>query len=1098
MRYKRILPLIVAIIFCSVQSQSQVTTSGMSGFVKGENGESLAGATVTAKHEPTGTVYTVVTKKAGEYNIANMNPGGPYTIMVTYVNYSSDKHEDVNLTLGENSRQDFQLSSKAKVLTGVTVETNRASQGKGGTETTITRDRIENIPSVGRNITDYLRSVPQAKLVSGSPPAEGAISIAGQNNRFNAFYIDGALNNDVFGLSATGTNGGQAQISPISIDAIDQIQVVISPYDASLSGFTGGGINAITRSGTNKTTGSVYFLYSDQNLYGKTPTGDKSNAIKLPDFKKQTYGFRIGGPIIKNKIFYFVNYEQQRDRSPQVFDTSKYVGTNRPGYIATLVDTFKTRFGYDPGGYIDNPATTSANKFTAKIDYKINDKNKFAITYRYSQGQKYVANASTPLFINFYNDGFSFPTTTNSISAELRSQFSHGASNRLLVTYTNVDDRRGYAGAPFPRVTIFDGPTADIVIGPDVSSVINLLKQKNSNLLDVFKFNVGRHNISVGTDDELNDVYNAFIQNAFGAYTYNSLSDFLTDAKPRTYTIGYSLLDAKTDINTKAAAAFKVLRLGAFINDEFRPNDRLTFNFGVRFDKSSFVTTPGVDTFTNNIAIPIYSQYYDLKGAKSGQKPNIPVSVSPRIGFSYRIPQEGVTIRGGAGVFTGRMPLVWPGGMYNNNGYAIGGFSATGTNPALNTIRFRPDPYGQWRAADVGITLNKGPLNLVSKNLQVPKVFRTSMAFDKQLGKGWSTTMEAFFTKNMVEVYYTNIGILPPTGTSIGPGSRNVYPSPDQIPVLPTPASITPYADFPILLSNLKTNTGFSYNYSLTIDKRFQKGLAFTLTYNYGDAEVVHEPTSSVNLSQWRFSQTVNGRNFIDRSKSDFSAGHRIFAYLSKKFTYLNRQLATTVSLVYTGQSGNPISYVYGGNAVRDDLGSSGNDLLYIPTASELQSQIFLTNTVGTGAAAVTYTPQQQRDALEAFIQNSKYLSKHRGEFAARNGDRLPFTNIVDLKIAQDFNIRISSTQRLQFQVTYDMFNFTNFLNRDWGRTYYMSFNNYPLISFAGYVAPTNLTPQYRFNPQLTQAQSSTFVSPYTSPSFSPRWSSLIGLRMNF
>ena len=1092
MSFKRILVFIVALLLTAGIVKAQVTTSSMSGSVSSDNVTNLPGATVIAIQESTGTQYKTVTRSGGQYNISNMNPGGPYTITVSFVGYKSSVRSDIYLVLGETSRQDFELSTKSTELTAVNIAGARSGQAKGGTETTISRDRMANLPTVGRNITDFLRSVPQAKLGS----TEGSISIAGQNNRYNAFYIDGALNNDVFGLSASGTNGGQANIAPISIDAIDQIQVVISPYDASLSGFTGGGINAVTRSGTNTTTGSVYYLFRNQDLTGKTPTGDKSLATKLPSFQAKTYGLRVGGPIIKNKVFYFLSLEQQRDVRPQTFDTSTYRGNLRPDYILTLRDTFKSRYNYDPGSFIDNPEKVNADRVTAKLDWKLNDNNKFSLAYRYNYGQRFNTASSTASTINFYNDGFVFPTTTNALSAELRSQFNRGASNRLLVTYADIKDDRGILGSPFPRISIFDGANGTIVLGPDNSSTINLLTQKNFNFLDIFKFNVGRHAFSVGTDNELNKVYNAFIQNTYGNYNYANLDSFLQNKTPRTYSVGYPLIDNKTDETTAAAASFKVLRVAGFISDEFRPNDRLTFNFGIRADKTTFLTTPGIDTFTNNVAIPKFSQYYDLHGAMSGQKPGIPISISPRLGITYRIAEEGVTIRGGAGVFTGRIPLVWPGGMYNNNGFFQGGFTASsGANPnALKTIRFRPDPFGQWRAQDVGINLTKGPLNLVSKTFQLPKVFRISLGFDKQLGHGWSTTMETFFTKNITETYYTNINILPPIGVSVGPGSRNVYPAPNTLPI--TATGTNPY-DNAILLSNAKNNTGFSYNYTFTIDKRFQNGLSFTLNYSYGDAMVVHEPTSSVNLSQWRFIETVNGRNFIERSNSDFGPGHRIFAFLSKKFSYLNKSMATTFSLVYTGQSGSPFSYVYQGAAVRDDA-SGGNDLIYIPTTADLTNQIFLPNTVGSGASATTYSPQQQKDALDAFIQNNKYLRKHRGEFAGRNGDRQPFTNIIDLRIAQDFNLKVSSKRRLQFQVTYDMFNFTNFLNRDWGRTYFISNDQFSLLAFSGYVASTNLTPQYKFNPLLTQPQSQTNVSTSSAPSFSARWSSQLGLRMNF
>ena len=333
---KRILWLFLAFFAMGQFLNAQNTTSNVTGFVKSDNGEPLVGATVKVTHIPTGTVYTTITKNQGKYDLGNLNPGGPYSFQVSFVNFQTFKRDEIYLALGESSNQDFQLTNKPEELTTVVVTTSRASQSKGGVETSIGRDRVANLPTVGRNISDLLRTVPQAKLDRRN---EGAIAIAGQNNRYNAFYIDGALNNDVFGLAASGTNGGQANIPPISLDAIDQIQVSISPYDASLSGFTGGGINAITRSGTNTFSGSAYYLFRNQRLAGITPTGLKEVAAKLPEFTDKTTGFRFGGPLIKNKLFFFLNGEIVRFERPQVFDVSRYSGaTNRAGLIA-LADT---------------------------------------------------------------------------------------------------------------------------------------------------------------------------------------------------------------------------------------------------------------------------------------------------------------------------------------------------------------------------------------------------------------------------------------------------------------------------------------------------------------------------------------------------------------------------------------------------------------------------------------------------------------------------------------------------------------------------------------------------------------------------------------
>ncbi|MDB5191507.1 MAG: outer rane receptor for ferrienterochelin and colicin [Segetibacter sp.] len=1092
MLLKRILHFI-AVILLPFAINAQTTTSSLGGFVKTADGEPLIGATVTALHVPTGSVYRTQTKTQGKFDIGNMNPGGPYSVTITYVNFQSFTRDEIYLTLGESSKQDFTMSTTSANLGAVTV-TGTRSQSKGGIESNIGRDRLANLPTVGRNISDMLRAVPQAKLTS----TEGAISIAGQNNRYNAFYIDGALNNDVFGLAASGTNGGQANIPPISLDAIDQIQVSISPYDASLSGFTGGGINAVTRSGTNNVTGSIYSLYRNEKLTGKTPTGEKSAATRLSKFADKTTGFRVGGPIIKNKLFYFLNAELVRFERPQTFDTSFYRGATRGAALAAISDTLMKRYNYNPGSYINNPEKVSADRVVAKVDWNINTANKLSLSYRYNAGERYNVSSSSTGTINFYNNGYVFPTKSHTVTGELRSNLPRGLNNRLLLTYANNNDNRDPIGTAFPRVTITDGTSGRIVFGPDNSSTINLLTQKNYNLMDIVSFNAGKHRMQAGVDFELNDVYNAFIQNTFGNYTYNSLADFYNNAKPAAYSVGYPLIDNKLDETTAAAAKFKTMRGAIFFNDEYRANENLTLNFGLRADKFSFITQPATDSFTNNVAIPKFSQYYDLRGARSGLKPNIPVLFSPRLGLTYRIPEEKVTIRAGVGYFTGRIPLVWPAGIYNNNGINQGGFTSNGQQnmAALDIIRFRSNPGNQYRASDVGISLSKGPLNLVSADFKLPKVFRASMGIDKQLGHNWTTTLEGIFTKNINEIYYTNINILPPVGTSQGAGSRTVYPLALNIPI--TAAGTNPY-DNAILVSNAPGKKGFSYNLTAAIDKRFTNGFAFNTSYSWGEAVVVHEPTSSVNVSQWRFIETVNGRNNITRSTSDFSPGHRVLSYLSKRFEYANKALSTTITLFYTGQSGSPFSYVYqqgaSGNPgpVRDDP-SGGNDLVYVPTASELQSMTFLNNTV----SGVVYTPQQQKDALEAFIANNEYLNGRRGQFTERNGDRLPFTNLLDLKLLQDFNFKIAG-KKYQFQLTYDMFNFTNFLNREWGRTYFTGNDNYAIVNFAGYVnANSNLTPQYRFNPTLTQPGSANFISTSSAPSYSARWTSQLGVRFNF
>lgn len=1087
---KKLLQFVLAVLILPAFALAQNTTSSLSGSVKTNTGEVLVGATVTATHEPTGTTYRVQSRAGGRFDISNMNPGGPYIVEVSFLNYANEKKTDLYLSLGDVLKVDFALASKVNNLGNVTVSSLRKTtetSGKGGAETTIGRDKMANLPTVGRNIYDYLRAVPQAKLVNGS---EGAVSIAGQNNRYNAFYVDGAINNDVFGLSASGTNGGQAAIAPLSIDAIDQFQVVISPFDASLGNFTGGGINAITRSGTNKTSASVYYFLQNQDLAGKTPNGLKENATRLNNFSKKTYGFRLGGAITKNKLFYFVNVDLQRDIRPQPFDFSQYNGNTKDiNIINSLAATLKSSYNYDAGGFLDNTEEVNADRITARLDWNINDRHKLSLSNRYTKGERLNTTSSSSGTINFYNNGFQFPTTTNSTSAELKSLVGKNASNKMLVTYTDVTDDRSPLGQNFPRVRINDGSGA-IVFGPDNSSTVNLLTQNNWSFYDEFKVTLGKHALKFGVDYEYNDVYNAFIQNTFGNYTYATLNDFLTNARPQAYQYGFSQIDNGKGDATDAAAKFKIAKGSLFLNDEVRPSDNLTLSYGIRADYYKFLSKPWADDYTNNVAIPKFAQYYDLQGAQSGLTPKVPIAFSPRFGFTYKIPEENLIVRGGVGIFTGRIPLVWPGGLYNNNGIFVGGYSANATQ--LNTVRFRPDPNNQWTPAQVGAGVTKGPLNLVAAEFSTPKLFRTSIALDKKFGNGWSGTLEGIFSKNLNEIYYTNVNLLPPMGVSNGVGSRNVYPTANLGRIPLNADGSNPY-DNAVLLSNNKGKTGYSYSFTLTASKRTNTGFAFDVNYTFGNAVAVNDGTSSVNYSQWRFMETVNGRNYITRSNSDFGAGHRIFTYVSKKFEYAKKTLATTITLAYTGQSGSPMSYTYAGGPVRDHNNGTGetNDLIFIPTQAQLAAMSFATNTV----SGVTYSAQQQKDAFEAFIQSNPYLRNNRGKFAERNGSRTPFTNIVDLKIAQDFNIKVGA-KRYQFQLTYDVFNFGNMINRTWGRNYFQGNDSFTLLTFGGYASATDLTPvNFRFNPTIRTPWN---VSTSTNAAYAARWISQIGLRFNF
>lgn len=1090
---QKLLQLALAIILLPAFVVAQNTTSTISGTVKTNTGEALIGATIIATHEPTGAQYKVQSRSGGHFNISNMNPGGPYSIQVSFVNFHSEKRGDIYLGLGETYKMDFSLASKTTDLGEVTVKTTTKKAtdftSKGGSETFITKDKMDNLPTVGRNLQDYLRFVPQAKIAGADGNLAG-VSFGGQNNRYNSFYVDGAANNDQFGLAGSGTNGGQTGSSPISIDAIDQIQVILSPYDASIGNFTGAGINATTRSGTNKFQASLYTFYRNQNLTGKTPTGDKSAATKLADFSSKTYGFRVGGPIVKNKAFFFLNIDMVRDERPQPW-TGTYSGNtalNSPEFTG-LMNRIAS-FGYDPGGYINNVEEVKSDRLAAKIDWNINTQHKLTLSYRYSKADRFNVPTTSNTAINFFNGGYLMPNKTHSGSAELRSVLKKGQTNKLLLTFTRVVDDRNPLGKAFPRVTVLDG-SGRFVFGTENFSAANLLEQSNFALLDYFKFTKGKHNFTIGTDNEYTKARNVFIRDNFGNYTFANVADFVNNNYPSAYSRSFSLLDNVTGDGTIAAAKFSFVRLAGFLNDEISVNDNLTVNLGIRVDYTKFLQNPKHDDYFTYVAMPKIEAYYDLQGARSGKISTPKASISPRIGFTYKLPDEGVVIRGGAGLFAGRIPLVWPGGAFNNTGLSVGGFSlnSIAATTAAN-LKFNADPYNQPTAQSLGINISnaKGQVDLVAKDFRLPKVFRTSIAFDKKFENGWTLTAEAIFTKNINEIYYQNINILPPTLKVTGPDNRNTYSATGSAPLIPINSNNTnPYTGI-YLLSNKSGKKGFAHNFTVSVNKNFKNGVTFNASYAYGHSQVTYEGTSSQNNSQYNTLATINGRNYADRERSNFDLGHRITAYLSKKFTYANKSMATTVSLFYTGQSGNPLTYVYSGSIVRDVSTSNAQDLIYVPTSADINNAVFVSVT------GSTLTPAQQKAALETYIAGDSYLNSRRGQYAERNGGRLPFTNVLDLNIKQDFNLKIGKNT-YQLQVSYDIFNFSNMLNRNWGRTYFASFDTYSLIQFRGFQSGGTI-PTYSFVPPASGTPYT--VSTSTAPTFSARWVSQLGVRLSF
>jgi hypothetical protein len=1099
MNFKRKVQLLLALIALPFAMKAQVTTGNISGTVRAlADKVVLAGANIEAVHEPTGTKYNTIARKDGAFDIPNVGGGGPYTVKASFSGFETETISDIFITVGENQIINFNLKDSKRAGELVTVTGARpTTAARNGSETTIGRDRLSNAPSVGRNLSDFVRFTPQAQI-----KGDGGIAIAGQNNRYNSFLIDGATNNDVFGLSSTGTNGGQAGTPPISIDAIDQIVVKVSDFDASIGNYTGGSINATTRGGTNNITGSVYTYFRNEATTGRAPiqslvpgSNTKFRYAPADKFQNLTIGARVGFPIIKNKLFGFINIEKQKDERPQPFDPASYRGSALgDGTLNALINYVKTTYGYDVGQYQNNPDLIDRINLNTRFDLTVNSNNKLTLSYRVTDVERINPGRSSAGAINFYNGSQLFPSITHSGSLELNTKFTNKSNNKFRVSFTDVNDDRGFTGSPFPGVTIFDGP-ANINFGNEISSTGNLLKQTTINFFNIYRRYVGKHSLSGGFDADLYKAYNLFINRANGFYQFNSIDTFLNNGTPNRYRAGFSLVDGGKvgDAATNSAAQFNTTRIGLFVNDDIKVNNNLTISLGLRADQLSFLDEAPVDGFWRDTAEAIIKTAgYDLEGAKAGKMPKARFMFSPRFGFKYNTDEGGVTFRGGTGLFTGRTPQVWPGGVYQNTGITIGAVDINNQAQLRGLgVKFNPNVNAQPTNSSLfgGNPLPSGDLNLIASNYKVPMNWRTTLAADKKIGRGWVFSVEGTFTKNIFETDWQNLALnkaLITTTTGVGP--REVIIGTPNIQ-LRNSGNLRPYTGI-YLIRNTPSATGFAWNFSSQLDKAFSNNWSINLQYSYGYSAVNNEGTSSVNASNWINMEKITNRNAVARSQSDFSLGHRIQSYTSKKFNYAKGKLATTVSLVYTGQSGSPISYTISGNGFVND-GATNNDLLYVPRdRTELAAMIFSSNTVN----GVIYNQAQQQEMFWQFIEANKYLKSRKGLFTERNGSRLPFTHQIDLKLAQDFNFKVKGRNR-SFQLALDMFNFTNFLNPEWGRQYFANFDQIAVLAPNGLAAGN--VPQYRFSP-LTRPERPWNFSDGVTPFNNSRWVGQLTARLNF
>ena len=1017
-------------------AMAQITTSGVKGLIKA-NGEDVIGATITVTHVPTGAVYRSVTNSVGRFTIQGMRAGGPYTVEISYIGYKTKEIKNVTLKLGEMSDLSTQLEEDAHALGEVVVKGKLGlDASKTGAAASYSAKDIANMPSISHSIGDITRMNPMVSVSQS-----GAMSFAGVNNRYNSFQVDGAVNNDVFGLTSNGQNGGQAGAQPISTETIDQVQVSVAPFDVRQSGFTGGAINAITKSGTNTFHGSVYGNWLNKDLIGSKYTlMNGKDSQKYDDETDYRYGVTLGGPIIKNKLFFFANYEKSNKEYPNNYgygsDASK-LGTE--GFkIADEVLSILKEKGYNAS--YNNPKNyTKSDKAGIKLDWNINDKHKATFGWRMVNAKQLNSN-STAGYLNASDYQYDFVSKSNTFTAELNSSFSEKINNQFQASYVSVRDHRDPKGiAPMIQIKNVGGGT--LCLGTERSSTANSLNQDIFSFTDNLNWYVNNHTLTFGTHGEYYKFKNLFIQDNYGTYYFNNFDDFKMFASGQNYAAS---VDKKTGVTTyyntlnqyryctanvavtgdpRWAPEFAAGQIGFYAQDKFNVTPNFELTYGLRMDIPLFFDTP-----TENAE-------FNASAAKQGwnvvtnHKLSSTPMWSPRVGFRWNIEKEhNMILRGGAGIFTGRIPFVWLSNNFTNTGiqtsvYNV--FGSTGLKEGkqntgkLNDVSLIVDPYKQSENAEKLGTSNQA-INVFDKDFKFTQNLRLDLALDFTLA-GIDFTLEGVFSKNLNDIYYKDL-----TRTEAGKTLGETYESLsfDNRPMF---SKITSTED-----PNLKkftnvymldnTSKGYSYNLSLSAVKRFDFGLELAASYTYSRSKSVNCGTSSVAQSNYNYNYTYQNPNSPELGFTAFNVPHQI-----KASAFYHKDYAehwnTTVGLIYTGTSGSPYSLYYYGDLNQD--GSNGNDLMFIPTDEQIDKMQFKANK--------NYTADEQKENFREWIANDGYMSKHRGEYFKRYADNLPFESHFDFHLAQTYKFKVGA-QVHAVELSFDVLNVGNMFNKKWGR----------------------------------------------------------------
>ena len=1020
-------------------AMAQITTSSMSGKVTMQgSGEEVIGATVQVVHEPSGTRYNAVSNVDGRFSIQGMRTGGPYTVTVSYIGFQPKSYKSITLQLGENFNLNVEMSEDANELQEVVVTGSKSkfSAEKTGASTNINSAQIVNLPTVSRSITDVTRL---------SPYGGSGMSFAGADGRNSNFTVDGANFNNNFGLSEGLPGGG----NPISLDAIEELQVVVSPYDVRQTNFIGGGVNAITKSGTNTFKGSAFIYHRNENLRGDAIDHQTIDGAREKD-QSTTYGFTLGGPIIKNKLFFFVNGEMIK--TPTVVnrwkgsrdgyaDETNYISRTTTSDLQTVSNYVLGKYGYDTGSFDSFPADESNYKLLARLDWNINDMHHLAFRYNYTKNRSWrtpspssmdggtrSAYARMSLYsMSFANSMYSMDNNVHSFSLDLNSRFSANLSNQFLATYSKLDDVRGTNSSEFPFIDILDGTdnTANyMALGYELFTWNNAVHNNILNIKDDLTYFVGKHKIMAGVSYEYQMADNQYMRNGTGYYRYRSLQDFMNGATPEVVCLTYGYGG-----ETSPAARVQFSQLRFYAQDDWNITDRFKLTYGTRIDGLFFNNG---DLMTNNAILAL--NYYDgggnVRHIDTGKWPNSKVSISPRVGFTWDVfGDRSLKVRGGSGFFSGRLPLVFFTNMPTNSGmiqyqaqlnasnmarrftngehsmadFAGGLVTDADGNATVAALRDKLISMGY----PENITPEQGAvpsaISAVDPDFKMPQVWKTSLAVDYQLPVSFpfTVTVEGIFNKMINDRSISDWSMLPAEGFARWNGA-------DNRPIYPSTFRNSTKA---FVLEN--TSKGYGWIGNITINTQPADWVSLMAAYTHTVSKEITGMPGSAAESAFTYVPTVAGPNNIKLHNSQYVTPDRVVASAT-----LHDRSGNHYSLIYeTWRGGYNESYM-----MANDMNGDGYnyDAIYIPTDAEVNKGLF------------RFVSEDDKVRFMDFVHNDSYLKKHQGEYAEGYSVYNPWVHRIDISYKHDFKLNIGKTKHV-LQLSADVKNVLNLFNSSWG-----------------------------------------------------------------